>query len=293
MTSRRAWLLNLDAEEELFRGSSYGSPLRAVSERPDLVSRLGGLVPEGDIVLGSPRDRADGCRGLAWAPTPRARDALVRSGASAPGAPAAATLQRAMSRRFCDEVGLTLPGALLTTNAGAALGRLQEPTPSGRWLLRRSWGFAGRGRLVAEAGAPVRDNARGFVERAVADGGVLVEPWVERRGDFSLHGWLGDDGALVRGEVCESSVNRGGAWQRSARAHMDALSATERQALATSLAETARALASLGYFGPFGVDAFRYAWGAETRFNPRCDVNPRYSMGWAVGMGDRRPDLER
>ena len=27
-------------------------------------------------------------------------------------------------------------------------------------------------------------------------------------------------------------------------------------------------------------------------FNARCEINARYSMGWAIGMGGIRPDLE-
>ena len=26
--------------------------------------------------------------------------------------------------------------------------------------------------------------------------------------------------------------------------------------------------------------------------NPRSEINARYSMGWGVGMGDCRPDLD-
>ena len=47
-----------------------------------------------------------------------------------------------------------------------------------------------------------------------------------------------------------------------------------------------------GYFGPFGIDGFRYRdTDGHLRFNPRSEINARYSMGWAVGMRDKRPDL--
>jgi hypothetical protein len=55
----------------------------------------------------------------------------------------------------------------------------------------------------------------------------------------------------------------------------------------------AEALIRAGYFGPFGIDGYRWKDEHGTlRFNPRTDINARYSMGWAVGMGSRRPDLE-
>lgn len=288
--SRRAWVLNLDAEHELFEPAGYKGPFSAIAERPDLVPRLAGLVPDGDVILDGAGPDATGLEGRAWSPTPRALAALEDRGAKPPVAPPPQVLRRAMSRALCSEIGLTLPGAVFTADVDEALGRVEEPIPSGRWLLRRPWGFAGRGRLAVACGL-AEDRARRFVERAAREGGVLVEPLVERRGDFALHAFLGKDGALIRGEPCETVVNRGGAWSASARADPDALTATERGELQASLHRVAAALRGLGYFGPLGIDAFRYAWGGETRFNPRCDVNPRYSMGWAIGMGDRRPDL--
>jgi hypothetical protein len=44
----------------------------------------------------------------------------------------------------------------------------------------------------------------------------------------------------------------------------------------------ARALHDAGYFGPFGVDAFTYSGGL---FQPRSEINARYSMGFSVGFG--------
>ena len=70
------------------------------------------------------------------------------------------------------------------------------------------------------------------------------------------------------------------------------LEGRKRDALLAAFDDTSRGLREAGYFGPFGVDAF--AWEDELgarRFQPRCEVNARYSMGWAAGMGALRPDL--
>jgi hypothetical protein len=70
------------------------------------------------------------------------------------------------------------------------------------------------------------------------------------------------------------------------------LSAAERKTLCDVAERTAHALAEAGYFGPFGIDAFRWRdEGGVLHFNPRSDLNARYSMGWHVGMGDWRPDV--
>ena len=60
----------------------------------------------------------------------------------------------------------------------------------------------------------------------------------------------------------------------------------ERRALEEEARRVAEALGKIGYFGPFNLDAF--AWKGDDggrRFNPRCEINARYSMGWAVGLG--------
>ncbi len=62
-------------------------------------------------------------------------------------------------------------------------------------------------------------------------------------------------------------------------------------ALRAELARVGRALHEAGYFGAFGVDAFTWTDGATTSLRTRCEINARYSMGWATGMGPARPDL--
>jgi hypothetical protein len=44
----------------------------------------------------------------------------------------------------------------------------------------------------------------------------------------------------------------------------------------------AAALLQAGYFGPFGIDAFRYELGGRTKLQPRCEINARYTMGFAI-----------
>jgi hypothetical protein len=287
----RAWILNLDAEDEVFRPATYPGPYGALASRPDLAAKLGGLISQGDTVL-RPDSRVPGAIGHSWCPTPRAVDALRRAGASPAPAPALDVLRTVLCRGFGAVVGLTLEGAVWTDDVTVALDRVASAAPEGRWLLRRPWGFAGRGRLIATAGVATQA-ARTFIERATTDGGVLVEPWVRRTLDVSLHGWLSDDGELTAGEPCVSLVNEGGVWSGSRQATLAELTDEERQALDQALRTAAAALRDAGYFGPFGIDAFRYADADQLRFNPRCEINARYCMGWATGMGQRRPDLTR
>jgi hypothetical protein len=289
--TRRVWILNLDAETELADPSAH-TPSRAVAERSRaLHDRLEGLLPPGDEVL-SPgaREPVDARPGRAWCPTPRALAALARAGAIPPAAPPLAVLRRVNHRRFCAELGQTLEGARLV-GSRVELGETLASRP-GPWLLQRPLGFAGRGRLRL-AGPPSEAEER-WIAASFAAGDVLqVEPYVERLGDHGLHGHLSAAGTLVLGEPTVQRCAPTGAWEGSERAPVGSLDARETDALVAAAEEAAGALREAGYFGPFGIDAFRYRWArGEVRFNPRCEINARYSMGWAVGMGNRRPDLE-
>jgi hypothetical protein len=132
-----------------------------------------------------------------------------------------------------------------------------------------------------------------WIDASLAGGdGILAEPWVERDADFGLHGHVAEGGAIALGEPTSQRCDARGAWISSERAAHGELEAAEERALFAAAEQAADALARAGYFGPFGVDAFRYRDArGDLVFDPRCEINARYSMGWAVGMGALRPDL--
>jgi hypothetical protein len=43
-------------------------------------------------------------------------------------------------------------------------------------------------------------------------------------------------------------------------------------------------LHAAGYFGPFGIDAYRYRSGREHGFCSLSEINARFSMGFVVGF---------
>ena len=221
----------------------------------------------------------------------RARRSGEGAGATLPAAPPVEVIRRVNHRRFCAELGQTLEGARFVTTR-AELAETVSALP-GDWLLKRPFGFAGRGRLRIVAGAVSEAEERWIAGSLARGEGLQVEPFVERAGDFALHGHLSSTGALTPGEPTAQRCSPTGAWIGTYRAPEGALSASERAALVAAVEQTAGALAAAGYFGPFGVDAFRYRDArGELAFDPRCEINARYSMGWAVGMGEKRPDLE-
>lgn len=290
----RVWWINLDADDELDRGvaQTLGAEARARMQAMREGLR-GGLVPVGDVVLTERMEAPSGAQGVAWCPTPAAVRALHRAGARVPATPPAAVLRRVNHRRWAAEQGTFLPRTAWVTDRAALVRHLTGAWPSEAWLLRPAFGFAGRGRVVVRALEALDDPRVGRrVTRALDGEGLLVEPLVRITEDYGLHGWIAPDGASVRGELTRQSCAPDGRWLASSRVPWSALADRESALLVDVWHATARALAAEGYWGPFGIDAF--AWmdhRGERRFQPRCEVNARYSMGWSAGMGAARPDL--
>lgn len=291
----RAWVLNLDAEDELCAPEVSRDPFAAIEARPHLASALAALVGS-DVVLRRGLRAPLGALGRAFSPTPRALAALTCAGATAPPAPPISVLRRVADRRF----GLALgdghtPGAIVLVAAGVleALG----PALRGPRVFKRIFGFAGRGRLLSRGGPP-SDRERAFVARALdADGAVVVEPWLDRVADFGLHGFVDRRGDLTLGTPTVQQTTSGGGWRASRAAAPDEVGPQEAAALADQARLAGAALADAGYFGPFGIDAFRWTGAAAGGLGgaglvSRCEVNARYTMGWATGMGEQRPDLD-
>jgi len=242
-----------------------------------------------------------GCSGIAWCPTPRAIETLVKAGARPPSAPPVTVLRAVNDRRF--SIASLLPDApyrpVFLSGEAAARRAFDAPSPTGRYLLRQPLGFAGRGRLVTTG---FNDRVARFVARSIARfGGVSIEPLYDRTLDASIHGFLSESGDAVIGAPVITEVSNGGVFQGVRRAAEtaeasfgelgQALTANESRALRAEAERVASLLHGAGYFGPFGLDGFRYVFGGVTFFAPRCEINARYTMGWATGMGDVRPDL--
>ncbi len=148
----RAWHLNFDAEHELADPSAHTSA-RAVEARAFvLMEKVRGLLGPGDVVLfPGARVPEKGMAGRAWCPTARALAALARAGARVPVAPPVEVIRRVNHRRFCADLGQSLPGARYVTTR-AELDETLAARP-GPWLLKRPFGFAGRGRIRIAAEA--------------------------------------------------------------------------------------------------------------------------------------------
>lgn len=291
-TSAAAWVLNLDAESELRAlrcGAAYDEArMRVPVQALDAVGRLRsdahpyGLLHAGDGIVGE-STAVQGVRGQAWSPTPSALRQLADAGALVPEGPSLESLIQANARETFASLD-PLPGSRICADLEAVDAILQSAAPARApgaahaptWLLRASLTTAGRDRLVAGGKA---DQVLQFARRALASGPLHVEPFVDIVDEFALHGWLTRAGHLSRGEVLRQEVTSG-VW-RSSHA---ATEADPLDKIVEAFERAADGLQRLGYYGPFGIDAFTWLDGAGAlQFHGPSDVNARYTMSFALG----------
>lgn len=282
MDATAAWFLNLDAELELAAPLGYSPSQRARALIERQATKLERLTC-GGLVLGVgpvPRGIARGRVGHAWCPTPYALRQLERAGAQVPCAPELAVLQRVNHRRFCAELGQTLDRAQFFERAEELLAFLERYSED-RWQLKRGFGFAGRGQRTTRPTLDADD--RKWIAEAFRYGGVQVEPWVQITQELAVHGHVSKHGLVILGQITVQQCAPDRSWLSSELSYVDEAVAARLQSEARACAER---LYAEGYFGPFGVDAYHYrSHTGQLLLNPRSEINARYTMGYAVGMG--------
>ena len=294
-----AWVLNLDAEHELETAGSY-TPSRALRElvRRQRKRLIGNLVAPGDVVLDDDAQIAPGSLrgrlGLAWSPTPRALARLAAAGAEVASAPSVEVLRAVNARPFAARVRDPLAAGSFTKHVAyeleGALERIARPAPEG-WLVRRPFGAAGRGRRRLHAGSP--DPAeRAWLAAALRSGPLVIEPWVTITREYTRSGWVAPTGVVIVAPPCLQQTTPTGAWTGTQAAAPDEVDRADDERLGQAVEAAGRALAEAGYFGAFGVDAFRHrdpVHAGRTVLNPLSEINARFTMDWTTGMGVRAP----
>ena len=83
-------------------------------------------------------------------------------------------------------------------------------------------------------------------------------------------------------------LSRAGAWTRTEQAEHAALSGEDDARLEQAVAAAGAALADAGYFGPFGIDAFRHRTARGEVLNPLSEINARFTMDWTTAFPRER-----
>jgi hypothetical protein len=174
------------------------------------------------------------------------------------------------------ELGIALPGARAIGSLDELddhLARAQMPV----WVCKAAWTSAGRDRCWGE-GAAIAGESRAHIARMLARcGAVVVEPWLDRAGDFGACATVDRDGRVIALPRHVLYVDPGGRfasiWVYEAKIPIyDRVVAT--------VEAVGRALAHAGYAGPFGIDGFTYFVDDDRELlHPLCEINARYTFG--------------
>jgi len=249
----------------------------------------------------------------AWLNTPEAERAASDAKRPLYGAPAE-VVRRVHDKAFALEVarGARLvpdalegcsavlePSELLPAEAGVrALEARAAAFPAWareRLTLKPRLGSSGRGRVACKAGEIDAPAVRGALPRLAARGGLVLEPWLRRHLDLSANLWV-SAGAEVRllgtarQLLTRAGVYRGQAGLVDSRGRVSSGS-DDDEALREAAATAALAAADVGYWGPLGIDAFRFEGpGGELALRPLVEINARFTVG-AVVLGLLRRHL--
>jgi hypothetical protein len=287
MDGRVLWDLNLDAEYELATIGSYTRSRAAQGFIDAHRSAASDVLGAGDVLLeefDQRRDLGGPLRGRAWCPTPSALARLRAIGATPEPAPSVEVLRAVNDRAFCASLGQTLEFARHCTSLDQLRATLAGPDGPSDWLAKRAFGLAGRGRRKLRRSECSAADERWLIA-SLREGGVQLEPWLSIEAEFAVNGELTPDGELCLGAPRYEQLDEHGSWKASRDATAADLSGEEAAQLIHEARRVAAALSARGYFGPFGVDSYRYHDPASglLRLQPRSEVNARYTMGWTVG----------
>jgi hypothetical protein len=276
-----AWVLNLDAELELARGRpGYVAQRKLLQQLATHGKGAEQLLGPGDVLLVPGAHVDPHLRGRAWCPTPLALEQLRAAGVQPEPHPDAATLRTVNHRLFAHQLGHGLPEQSYVTSEpqlSDALGRSRWA-----WLLKRPLAFAGRGQMRVLG--PLSDKQRSWIKLSFARDGLLLEPLVTPLLEVSLHGFIRRDGSHLLGRPCTQLVSERGVFRGVRASQPGELSDHELQALSAEGQRVAHALTRAGYFGPFGIDAYRYAREGAIGFCSLSEINARYTLGFVTGF---------
>lgn len=152
-----------------------------------------------------------------------------------------------------------------------------------RFTLKPRLGSSGRGR-TGGTGSVDRPAVRGALPHLARRGGALFEPWLERTRDLSvsLRIELGarhpDILASFELLTTRSGLFRGHCGEIDGNGRITSGDPEDARLRAGAMAVAERA-AARGFFGPCGVDAFRYREGDDDGWRGAVEFNPRPTMG--------------
>jgi hypothetical protein len=281
MTERYGWVLNLDAELELARNRPGYVPRRKLlAQLSEHGASSRQLLAPGDVLIDQGSEAPAGLVGRAWCPTPLALAKLRAAGVTPEPSPEAAVLRRVNHRLFAHQLGGGLARQAYVTSREELVQHVDDCAQ--RWLVKRPLEFAGRGQMRVLG--PLTEKQWSWVDASFERDGLLVEPLVSITFEVSLHGFVWPDGHHELGRVCAQQVSERGAFRGVRLAEPGELGPEATRAFQERGTTTALALHGAGYFGPFGIDGYRYTLDGSEGFCALGELNARYTLGFVTGF---------
>jgi hypothetical protein len=276
-----AWVLNLDAELELARPQfEYVPRLKLLEQLAQHGRGSRALLGPHDVLVEPGALVSNGFVGRAWSPTKLALARLRAAGVEPEPHPEPSVLRLVNHRLFACEAGGGLPGQRYFTARApleALLLRAEQP-----WLLKRPLAFAGRGQMRFYG--PISDKQWSWLEVSLEQDGLVLEPLVTPTLEVSLHGFIWRDGRYELGRTCVQDVSERGVFRGVRLAQPGELEPNEAGAFLAAGDRVAELLHRAGYFGPFGIDGYRYRSPESSGFCALSEINARYTMSFVTGF---------
>ncbi len=173
----------------------------------------------------------------------------------------------------------------------------EDATP--RWVVKTPFSAAGRDRIIG-AGAFRPHESKRIAKWLEMHGELSFEPWVDRRADFGMVALsapapnadriLGSHRLRVDGRGGFRGIHWIAGENRAPGIEDD-----EFDQLTQALASTLQLAKSGGYFGPIGIDAWRYASTNQDRTNFQAlgEINARMTFGLVARALEQRLQIPR
>jgi hypothetical protein len=274
-----AWVLNLDAELEMAE-PSYCPRSHLLSQLERYGQGARALLGPRDVLLGSSSQTALGRVGRAWCPTPRAIARMAKAGVKPEPHPPLSVLHAVNHRKFASNLSLGLSEQRYVEDR-LELDKLLRKKERG-WLLKRPLSFAGRGQQRIFGNVDAKQSA--WIDASLRRTGLVIEPFVTPTLEVSLHGFIWRDQRHELGRTCVQEVSGRGVFRSIRLTRAGELLPGEERQLVDAAEQTAAALARASYFGPFGIDGYRYTSDGQGAFCALSEINARYSMGFTTGF---------
>ncbi len=253
-----------------------------------------GIAPCQSVI--SPQRTASAqCTPFGWNPASMAWNAGYERPARHPSLE---VVRRVNARSFAwnleAELGQALSSSILETAPSLKGGLFQELEPldaylkihgssHARWVIKPGFGNAAMGSWRV-AGSGLTDNDKKLLDKALRENDeVVLEPWLERIEDRAILFELDESSQVQRLRTHALENTDAGAFLGMEPLDWEEAFGEQAGALTVWTNSVASAMHAQGYFGPVGLDLFRYRYAqGKSRWRLLSDINARLSMAWPV-----------